>query len=257
MRFGVVPVILGVSLLTVGCATKGFVREELQKSEVKTGEQLGRLEANFGQEKTRLTAVDGKVTEARAVADEATRRAGDAAGAAGQAAAAASQAGSKADEASARAGQALTKADEAGGIAGQALAKADQTDSRLTRLWANRNKRTLGETVVVVFGFDKWQLDDRAETALLDVVKQLQDNPSLIADLEGYTDSVGAAPYNVQLSQRRSDAVRRFLVEKGVDLHRINWIGLGDIRPVADNKTKQGRDQNRRVAVKLFVPAAD
>src|SRR5206468_9529092 len=154
-----------------------------------------------------------------------------------------------------KAGQALAKADEATGLAGQALAKADQTDSRLSRLWNSRNKRIPGDTVLVTFAFDKWQLDDRGQTSLLDVVKQLQDNPNLAVELEGYTDNIGQGPYNIQLSQRRAEAVRRFLVEKGIELHRIHSIGLGDIRPGANNSTRQGRDQNRRVAVKLLAPA--
>ena len=74
-------------------------------------------------------------------------------------------------------------------------------------------------------------------------------------ELEGYTDSAGDAMYNIQLSQRRSEAVRRFLVEKGVELHRIQSIGLGDIRPSADNGTAKGREQNRRVTVRTFAPA--
>lgn len=251
-RLVVGSALVGAALVASGCATKSFVREEVQKSqtqvEQKLDQQVGRLEGDLSQEKTRVGGIAGQLTEARGVADEATRRADRATGLAGEAA-------GKADAAAGQAGQAGATADRAAGVAGQALAKADETDARLTRLWLNRNKRTAGDTVVVLFGFDKWQLDDRAQTALLDVAKQLQDNPSLVVDLEGYTDSMGPQPYNVQLSQRRAEAVRRFLVEKGIDLHRIQWIGLADIRPVADNKTKQGRDQNRRVAVKLFVLA--
>jgi OOP family OmpA-OmpF porin len=261
VRTLVLPTVLALSLLTVGCATKKFVREEIEKgqaqTEAKTGEQVGRLESELGREKTRLGVVAAETTEVRAAAADAARRADVATTKASEATAAAGQAGSRADEAGQKAGQAAAKADEATGAAGQALAKAEQTDTRLTRLWKERNKRTLGETVAVVFGFDKWQLDDRAQTSLLDVVKQLQDNPSIQVDLQGYTDSVGPSPYNIQLSQRRADAVRRFLVEKGIELHRINWIGLGDFGPVADNRTKPGRDQNRRVTVQLFVPAAD
>ena len=60
-------------------------------------------------------------------------------------------------------------------------------------------------------------------------------------------DVVGACP--------DAESVRRFLVEKGVGLPRIHSIGLGDIRPGADNETKQGRDQNRRVSIRLYAPA--
>ena len=105
------------------------------------------------------------------------------------------------------------------------------------------------------YRFDKAELDDRGQTALLDVAKQLQENPNLSVELEGYTDNVGNLPYNVQLSQRRSEAVRRFLVEKGVEMNRINSIGLGDIKPSADNTTPKGREQNRRVMVRFYAPA--
>jgi outer membrane protein OmpA-like peptidoglycan-associated protein len=134
------------------------------------------------------------------------------------------------------------------------MTKANDTDARLTRLWSNRNKRIPGDTLVVLFRFDRADLDDRAETSLLDLAKQLQENPMLVVELEGYTDSSGVRDYNVQLAQRRAESVRRFLVEKGVELHRINTIGLGDIRPAADNASPKGREQNRRVMVRTFAP---
>lgn len=251
-RLVVVPVVLVAALLVTGCATKKSVREELDKTETALGQKIGlevaRLESELGREKTELSGVATRVTETRSVADEATRKAD-------QAASVAEQASSKADDAATKAAQAVSKAAEATGVAGQALAKVGEVDNRLSRLATIRNKRALADTVVVLFAFDKWQIDDRTQTALLEVVKQLQTNPGLVVDLEGYTDNVGPPPYNMGLSQRRAESVRRFLVEKGVELNRIQSIGLGDSRPVADNKTKQGRDQNRRVAVKLFAPA--
>jgi outer membrane protein OmpA-like peptidoglycan-associated protein len=247
-RAWTVAAVLGVTLGTAGCATKQFVRDEVKQSETRTALQVGKVDTDLGQERTRLGQVSTQVTEARGLAEQAGQKAEAAGGAA-------AQAGAKADEASARAGRAQGRADEAATAAGQAMAKADQTDTRLTKLWGQRFKVTLTETVIVVFGFDRWQLDDRAQTALLDVAQQLQANPQLIVDLEGYTDSTGDAGYNVQLSQRRAEAVRRFLVEKGVEVHRLQSIGLGDRMPAADNKTKTGRDQNRRVALKLFTLA--
>jgi len=239
--------IAGGLLLGSGCATKQFVREEVQKSEGKLGQEVGRVETGLGQERTRLGDVATQVTETRAVATAAAQRAEAATGAATQAA-------TRAEAAAGRAGQAMGRADEALTAAGQAGAKAEETDRRLTRLWAGRYKRSLADTVVIVFGFDRWQLDDGAQTALLEVVRQLQATPDLVVDLEGYTDSTGPATYNLQLSQRRAEAVRRFLVDKGIELHRIQSIGLGDTSPIADNTTRTGRDQNRRVALKLFAP---
>ena len=219
--------------LAGGCATKSFVREEIAKAEGRTGESVGQLDQKLGQERTRTDSLSGQVTEGRNRAEAA---------------------GTAAGQAAQRADLAGQRADQAAGVAAQAAARADQTDARLTKLWANRSKQNLGATVTVRFAFDRWKLDDRAETALLDVIKTLEDNPNVVVDLEGYTDNVGQIAYNLTLSQRRVDAVRRYLVEKGVELHRIQAIGFGDGRPVADNKTKDGRDQNRRVVLKLFDP---
>jgi outer membrane protein OmpA-like peptidoglycan-associated protein len=240
--------VVAVPLLAAGCATKKFVREEVSKSEAKLGADVGRVEGALSEERTRVAALGGQLGETRTALEETGRKATEAASAAETAQGLAAEAGAKA-------AQAQGRADEAHATAGQALTKADETGARLTRLWANRHRWVPGDSVSVLFRFDRADLDDRAQTALLDVVKQLQDNPSLVVELEGYTDSTGAAPYNVQLSQRRADSVRRFLVEKGVELHRIHWIGLGDIRPTADNKSPQGRQQNRRVMVRVFAPA--
>jgi len=232
-RLVVIPALVGTLLLPVGCATKKFVLEELERSETKLAAELSRQQSHLGNLETGLTTVSSQaegvggqvrqvethVTELRSLADEARSR-----------------------------------AEQSTRMAGQALAKAEETDGRQKRLWANRNKRNLVEPMAVSFGFDKWQLDDRAQTALLNVVKQLKENPDMVADLEGYTDTLGPAPYNLQLSHRRVEAVRRFLVENGVDLPRIQSIGLGSANPVADNKTGPGRAQNRRVAIKLFAP---
>jgi outer membrane protein OmpA-like peptidoglycan-associated protein len=247
-RLSIPGLVLGATALVAGCATKGFVRETVQSSEAKLTQDVGRLESDLGKERSRLTDVSTQVTEVRTTATEAGQRAGQAAESAGQAMTAAEAAAGKA-------GQAQARADEAAGQAGAALAKAEATDGRLTRLWDSRHKRTLAESVVVVFGFNQWQLDDRAQTVLLDVARQLNENPNVIVNVEGYTDNTGPEVYNVLLSQRRADAVRRFLVEKGVDLHRIAYVGLGDRQPVADNKTPAGRSQNRRVALKLYAPA--
>jgi len=237
-----------LSVMTVGCATKTFVREEIGKSEAKTGADVGRVDSALTEEKARTTAMSDQLDQTKVAVQQADGKADEAANLA-------KTAQGRADEGVTKATQAQARADEANTTAGQAMAKADETSARLTRLWTNRNKRVPGDTVAILFRFDKWELDDRGQTALLDVAKQLQENPNLVVELEGYTDSVGAMPYNVQLSQRRSEAVRRFLVEKGIEMHRINSIGLGDIKPSADNGTAKGREQNRRVMVRLFSPA--
>jgi outer membrane protein OmpA-like peptidoglycan-associated protein len=241
-------VVASLSLMTVGCATKKFVREEISKSEAQTGADIGKVDGALTEEKARTTALNDQLGQTKVAVQQVDSKAAEAT-------TLAKAAQGRADDGVAQAGKAQARADEAATAAGQAMAKADETSARLTRLWANRNKRIPGDTVAILFRFDKADLDDRGQTALLDVAKQLQENPNLVVELEGYTDSVGGPDYNVQLSQRRSETVRRFLVEKGVEMHRIHSIGLGDIRPSADNNSPKGREQNRRVMVRLFAPA--
>jgi outer membrane protein OmpA-like peptidoglycan-associated protein len=240
--------LLGGTLIVTGCATKKFVQEEVAKSQERVGSDVGRVDKSLGDEKARVEGLQKELGETRVATETAARKVTEAT-------TAATQAASRADEASAKATDAAARADAAGATAREALGKVTETDQRLTKLWASRDKRTLTETLLVQFEFDKWVLDDGAQTRLLALVKQLEEQPQLSVELEGYTDSSGASAYNIQLSQRRAEAVRRFLVEKGVELPRIHSIGLGDIRPVADNKTKQGRDQNRRVSIRLYAPA--
>ena len=239
--------LLGGALLVTGCATKKFVQEEVAKSQERVGSDVGASTSRSATRRPGSRTPEGAWRDARGHRGRARK--------VSEATTAATQAASRADEASAKATDAATRADAAGATAQEALAKVTETDQRLTRLWASRDKRTLTETLQVQFEFDKWVLDDGSQTRLLALVKQLQEQPQLSVELEGYTDSIGASAYNIQLSQRRAESVRRFLVEKGVELPRIHSIGLGDIRPVADNKTKQGRDQNRRVSIRLYAPA--
>ena len=137
---------------------------------------------------------------------------------------------------------------ETGEVARGARARADDVDQRLSRLWSNRTKRDLVETLEVRFGFDKWSLTDAAQTSLASLVKELQANERLTVDLQGYADPRGSYDYNVGLSQRRVEAVRRFLIEQGVELPRINLVGLGPIM-----ERGQADAQKRRVTVRLMV----
>jgi outer membrane protein OmpA-like peptidoglycan-associated protein len=83
----------------------------------------------------------------------------------------------------------------------------------------------------------------------------LRDNPELRATVEGHTDSTGEDGYNQWLSERRAEAVRSLLVDKErVNPAQINAKGFGEARPVADNNTREGRAQNRRVELVLRNP---
>ena len=76
-----------------------------------------------------------------------------------------------------------------------------------------------------------------------------------IVEVQGFTDSIGATAANIELSRRRAAAVVRYLiVDCKIPLYRVNTLGYGKANPAADNKTRDGRKQNRRVEVKLYTP---
>ena len=102
-----------------------------------------------------------------------------------------------------------------------------------------------------LFDFDKSVVKPEFYPLLDGIVKVMNDNPSLRVELEGHTDSIGTNQYNQGLSERRANAVKKYLVEKGmVDMGRVTAIGYGEEKPIATNKTKEGRALNRRVELK-------
>ena len=84
-----------------------------------------------------------------------------------------------------------------------------------------------------------------------EVVSILNDNSTYLLTIAGHTDSVGSSESNQRLSQRRADAVKKYLIDKGVDTSRVSSVGYGEDQPVADNKYAAGRKQNRRVELSV------
>ena len=148
--------------------------------------------------------------------------------------------------------QRLDKVD--GAVAGaqsradEAVQKADGVNSRLTRLWSNRFNQKVSDSLEVYFSPDSIELTDAAQTALLAVAKEMQAHPTLTVELGGYTDPRGALDYNYGLSQRRVDTVRRFLMDKGIQLARIHAASLG---PISDPSIPDIK--KRRVTVRLMA----
>jgi outer membrane protein OmpA-like peptidoglycan-associated protein len=75
----------------------------------------------------------------------------------------------------------------------------------------------------------------------------LKEHTSVRLQIEGHTDNAGPAEQNRTLSQQRADAVRQYMIDKGIDGSRLTAVGFGPDKPVADNKTPDGRAKNRRV----------
>lgn len=103
----------------------------------------------------------------------------------------------------------------------------------------------------IFFNTGSAQLLKKSFKPLDEVVKILNENPTLLLDIEGHTDNTGKPEKNQALSEARANAVKAYLTSKGIDAGRLTAAGYGSDRPVADNKTTAGRAKNRRSELKL------
>ena len=99
----------------------------------------------------------------------------------------------------------------------------------------------------VEFDFDKAVVKPKYMNNIKEVADFMKKHPNLNATIEGHTDSIGTAKYNLALSKKRAEAVKNALVKEGVDANRLTAVGYGLTKPIASNKTADGRAKNRRV----------
>jgi outer membrane protein OmpA-like peptidoglycan-associated protein len=225
--------VFALAVLGGGCvATRPYVRTEVERSAARTQEQLevvdhrlDALERETSEERARLGAAEADVRRVQTAVEETAK---------------------KTDQAM----ELLIKAGPR--TEGAASPVAPATSGVPPPKAA---ERVAPETLVVHFAVAQWQLDNQARSALLKALKRLRENPSVAVKLEGHADSVGSPSQNLELSQRRADEVRRFLVGNGIKRHRIEVLAMGEARPIASNRSPAGRDQNRRVAITLITPA--
>ncbi len=103
-------------------------------------------------------------------------------------------------------------------------------------------------TLDIQFDFDKADVKEQYYPSIEEAANFMKDNPEATAVIEGHTDNVGKYEYNIKLSDRRADNVKKIMVEKyGIDASRLTTKGYGYTKPIASNKTAEGRQKNRRV----------
>jgi outer membrane protein OmpA-like peptidoglycan-associated protein len=238
---------LSVALLGTGCATKKYVAKTIAPIEQRVG---GTETTNTTQDKTiaaqgtQIESIDtdlSKTKEKLNDTDVKATRAGEAAAAADQ-----------------KAGTAQTAADGAHRAADGARSFAEQGINRLDQTVQSMNKFNMAKTESVLFGFDKDTLNDEAKAQLDAVGNDAKGLARYVVEVQGYTDKSGTPSYNEALSERRAQAVARYLANQyQIPVRNISMLGSGYAQPVADDKTADGRKMNRRVEVRLWVPASD
>ena len=222
--------IVPVTVLAIGgstaCATKKFVRTQVGEVNEKVDSQGRSIEET--QERVRRN--EGRISEVdqrAAAAAQSAQQASDSANAANTAAATAHSA-----------------ATEVGG-------KVDTMD--------RASKRLVYEVVLSEdqgnFKFGKTALPDEAKQRIDQMVAQLKQDPkNIYIEIEGHTDSIGDKMTNERIGLQRAEAVKRYLYEQyQIPLHKMNVISYGKDKPVAPNKTRAGRAQNRRVVLKVLA----
>jgi len=114
-------------------------------------------------------------------------------------------------------------------------------------------KHTVSATAL--FDFDKYALKPAGKEAISGIDEEIKSSDSKVVDINvvGYTDSVGTEEYNQELSVRRANAVKEFMVSEGIDPGIIDVKGMGEADPVASNDTAAGRAENRRVEISVAV----
>jgi outer membrane protein OmpA-like peptidoglycan-associated protein len=204
---------------TSACATKKMVKQRVGEVDTKVDTLSKSVEEN--QERTR--ANEGRIGEVD------------------QKAAAAAQ----------RAAAANARADEAYGAAGKVNARADAIEAA--------SKRIVYEVVVSEdkggFKFGQAKIPADMQARIDEIVTQLKANPNGgYIEIEGHTDNVGDKATNQRIGLARAEAVKRYLYEhQQIPLHKMNVISFGEEKPIAPNKTKDGRAQNRRVVIKVLA----
>ncbi len=221
----IIPALV-VAISGTACATKGYVKDRVGDVNDKVdtlSQSVEDTQQRTRQNEDKINGVDQKTQAAQSAADQANT----AAGAADQ------------------------KAQAANAAAMAAGAKADDLDKA--------SRRLVYEVVLNEeqgnFKTGKADLPDAAKAQIDDLIAKVTANPQdVYFEIEGYTDSTGPKELNQQLGLARADAVKMYLYgQHQIPLHKINVISYGPDNPVASNKTKDGRAQNRRVVIKVLA----
>ncbi len=238
MTFRHSPTFVGAAVFAIfatGCATKKHVRGVVAPVEarVSASEADGRKQdAQIGELKNGLSVADEKAMEA----DKKARAAGESADRANQ----------SADRANQGALSAGTRADEARTL-------AEGTRGRLSEVVENFDNYKQQGTETVLFNVGKSNLTKQAMQQLDQAIESLRSAKNYVLEVQGYTDKTGSAEANLALSERRADAVVRYLTaQHNVPLRKIHVLGVG-----AEGQTKVGnreaRKQARKVEIKVYA----
>lgn len=237
-RLSIFVLTSAVLALCSGCASKGYVRKNVNAS---ADTLTARIETNEGEMKEIRDNADKKIAAVDSKYD-----------------AKVSALDTKTTEGFNSVRGEVRNVDQRAGEARGAADRAQNDVNGLGTKFQNRNMFNVTDEKTIQFKFDSAKLDEQYESMLDQIAANLVQNPDAIVVLEGRTDSTGNKDYNVKLGERRIEAVRRYLaVDKSVPVYKIHEISFGSEKPLAENKTKDGREKNRAVIMTVMTPKLD
>lgn len=226
-KWTVVGTVLLVLPFTVSCATKKFVRQNVADLETKIGNVDKKYDQKTTELGTNISDLDRK-TEA-GIAD----------------------AQKKAEDAGQQASKSESDAQAANALAQKGVDQATQVGQDLQNIDSFRPVKS--ETVL--FKVARYTLTDEDKEQLDAFAQTVAGMKRYVISVKGFTDSTGSKDYNLALSQRRADAVVRYLTEHDkIPLIFVRYLGYGQDVPAADNHSSAGRKQNRRVVLTVLAP---
>ena len=233
---GVAGLILVTGLVTSGCATRRFVRNNVNE---KTQELATRLDGRIDETGQKVQANSNQVEELGSVSRDHSQKI------------ASLDTGLKQTDEKTQ--QALMTGECAQNTANQAATQVSTLDLK----FQNRNNYQGLSQEKVLFKFDSATIEESYYPTLDELAQRLKQDPDAILVMEGRTDSTGNDTYNIQLGEKRLDAVIRYLVVgQGVPMHKIHRMSFGAENPLSANDSREGRAENRAVVLRLMGPTA-
>lgn len=237
---------LAVAMLGGGCATKKYVTRTIEPVEKRVSGAEARVSSAEAKATEQEKAIDGLETDLSRTKEKVT-----------DVDSLARKTSERVEVVGNQASQAQTTATAAQRQAQDARTYAETRTTELEKFIEGRDRYQMAKEHHVLFKSGRADLDPEGQAALEEIVKEAQAKNRYVFEIQGFADSTGNKNLNYDLSQRRAEAVVRQLTgTHKVPLRAIHLIGSGADSPVADNKTRDGRRQNRRVEVRLFVPDA-
>lgn len=236
-RFVFAMVATTLAVLATGCATKRYVREQVDP----VSKQVGDLDKRSAENASAIQTLEEKTQRGIARVDEKI----------GAADTKAAEAARTASEAGAQATRATEKADAARGLAESGVARAD----RLEKVVENLDRYRLSSTTKVYFAFDRSDLTDEAKKDLSALAQSLANQTRYLLEVQGFTDATGTTDYNYALSEKRADTVTRYLTSQHkIPVYRIHSLGQGKDMPAEGANRLETRRLSRRVEVRVYTP---